>query len=336
MTETFDPALNEEHDSARWVNRKAIYADAAEWNEGDHPRGQPENAGQFARSSSGRQRNFNKASQHGENGRVHESGAPLPAHIAALRIPPAWTNVEYNSDPDGALLVVGRDAKGREQRIYSPRFAGTQAEAKFRRIQELDRKFDRIYEQNEDARRDPRKRDVADSLALIMSTGIRPGSDEDTKAAKRAYGATTLEARHVHQDESGGVSLRFVGKKGVDLDIPIHDPDIARMLVNRARDAGAPGDRLFPEATASKLLDHVHSLNGGSFKTKDFRTLLGTRLASAAVKESRPPTSPVTYRKMVMEVAKKVAAALGNTPVVSLQSYIAPEVFSDWRVAAGA
>ncbi len=31
-----------------------------------------------------------------------------------------------------------------------------------------------------------------------------------------------------------------------------------------------------------------------------------------------------------------VATKLGNTPTVALQSYIAPEVFGAWRMAAGA
>jgi DNA topoisomerase IB len=30
-------------------------------------------------------------------------------------------------------------------------------------------------------------------------------------------------------------------------------------------------------------------------------------------------------------VAKEVSSKLGNTPVVALQAYIDPRVFSDWR-----
>src|SRR5580765_6964984 len=47
-----------------------------------------------------------------EKGFTLPGGAVLPKHIAALgRIPPAWTNVRYNPDPKGSLLVVGKDAK---------------------------------------------------------------------------------------------------------------------------------------------------------------------------------------------------------------------------------
>src|SRR6267378_489183 len=71
-------------------------------------------------------------------------GSKLPEHLKGIRIPPAWTNVEYASDPDADLLVKGEDVKGRRQAIYSARFVKANADAKFARIKELDDKFDKI------------------------------------------------------------------------------------------------------------------------------------------------------------------------------------------------
>lgn len=313
-------------ESQRRILREIIGDDGAadEWSEADHPRGQPHNAGQFS-----------KASAHGLGGRTKEGGGALPEHVTKLRIPPAWTDVRYSEDPDSPLLVVGRDAKGREQRVYSEKFAHTMAEAKFRRVEALANKLAAISKQNEAARRDPKKRDVADALALVMATGIRPGSDEDTRAAKRAYGATTLEGRHVAIDPDGRISLQFTGKKGVELDIPVEDTRLGNMLVERKRAAGDSG-RLFPEASAARLLAHTHSLDGGSFKTKDFRTLLGTSIAQREVARQPVPRDARSYRRAVIDVARRVARKLGNTPTVALQAYIAPEVFGGWRLAAGA
>ncbi len=290
--------------------------------EEDHPRGHPGNAGQFSR-----------ASEHGATGRTHESGKSLPGHIAKYRIPPAWRDVRYNDDPDAPLQVVGKDVKGREQRIYHPRYAASQAEAKFRRIQELDRQFIRIRAENADALRDPKRHDLAEVLSLIMETGIRPGSDDDTGAAKQAYGATTLEGRHV-AEVRGAVRLRFVGKKGVNLDIPVNDKKLAAMLLARKKRAG--DGRLFPNVNAGRLLSYVHSLDGGMFKTKDFRTLIGTRLAMSEMSGKPVPKDPKAYKKAVMDVAKQVATKLGNSPTIALQSYIAPEIFGSWRMAANA
>lgn len=265
--------------------------------------------------------------------RVSASGGPLPEHIEKLKIPPAWTDVTYSDDPKAALQATGKDAKGRRQAIYSAEFSAKQAAAKFARIAELNDKIGHIADQNEEARRsaDPKKRAAADCTKLIMTTGIRPGSEDDTGAEKRAYGATTLEGKHVIV-EGDKVTLAFVGKKGVSLTIPVNDPDTAAMLRERKSAAGDDG-QLFP-INEKALLDHVHTLGDGGFKTKDFRTLLGTRTAMAEVGKRPAPKTAKEYKKAVMDVAKIVSTKLGNTPTIALASYISPCVFADWRMAS--
>jgi phage-related protein (TIGR01555 family) len=272
-----------------------------------------------------------------EGKRVTAEGGPLPEHIAKLRIPPAWTDVSYNPDPKGALQVTGKDVKGRTQSIYSAEHTGAAAAEKFARIKELDAKFADIARQNDEAVNSgvPAVFDSAECLKLIMAMGIRPGSEADTGGAKQAYGATTLQGRHVVRTEAGSLYLRFVGKKGVSLSLKVTDPKIAGMLERRAKEAGAKG-KLFPHTTDKLLLEHTHSLDGGGFKTKDFRTYLGTKTAFdmvAAVKKT--PTTEKEYKKAVKEVATKVSGILGNTPAIALQSYISPTVFADWRAAVG-
>jgi DNA topoisomerase-1 len=174
----------------------------------------------------------------------------------------------------------------------------------------------------------------ASALRLIMTTGIRPGSDTDTQAKVKAYGATTLHGSHVVQ-EGGGVRLKFTGKKGVNLDIPVTDATVAKDLLARKKNAGDSG-RLF-QTDSSKLLDYTHSQDGGKFKTKDFRTLMGTRTAVVEMANlGWHPLTKTDYVKAVKTVARKVAEKLGNTPVVALQSYIHPGVFGIWRINSGA
>ena len=255
--------------------------------------------------------------------RYSADGSPLPEHIEALRIPPAWTDVTYSKDPKASLLATGKDAKGRKQAVYSADFSAKQAEAKFARIDELNDKFDDIYKHNEQARKsdDIKKRAAADCAYLIMKTGIRPGSEDDTGADKKAYGATTLEGKHVIID-GANTSLQFVGKKGVQLHIPIHDKAVAKMLHERKQTAG-PDGQLFP-INEKNLLDHVHSFDGGGFKTKDLRTRLAVITAVDEIRKHPTPKNVKDYKKAVMNVAKEVAKKLGNTPSVALASYINP------------
>ena len=257
-----------------------------------------------------------------------KDGKELPEHIQSLKIPPAWKGVNFNEDPKATLLVTGKDAAGRSQSIYSDEFMKQSADAKFERISELDSKFEDI--QKEVLADVAQKNENAAVDRLIMSTGIRPGSENDTGAKKQAYGATTLLGSHVVGDNADNVRLQFTGKKGVDLDIPVTDKDIAQDLLDRRENAG-PNGKIF-NTDANSLLDYTKNLDGGGFKTKDFRTLLGTRTAIDAVSSMSRPESSKEYKQSVMRVAKLVSERLGNTPTVALQSYISPVVFADWKM----
>ena len=265
--------------------------------------------------------------------RVTEHGEELPEHIKNLRIPPGWHHLVYNPNPDAALLAVGTDSKGRKQYVYSTKFANTQAEAKFERIKSLNDKFEKITAiNNRNLRSDkPRVRDIASCLNLIMKTGIRPGSNEDTRAEKKAYGATTLTTDQVH-DTPEGLFLRFVGKKGVDANIKITDKVLKQDILERKLSAGDEVKKLFPGATDENLLDYVHRIAGIDYKTKDFRTLRGTRLAMQMISKMEKPKNDKEYRKAVLKVGDHVAKAFNNTRTVALQSYISPVAFAEWQL----
>jgi DNA topoisomerase-1 len=257
----------------------------------------------------------------------------LPDHIKALKIPPAWKKVRYNPNPKGDLLATGVDAKGRKQYIYSEKYNAQQADKKFGRINQLMNQYDAIVKINEKNRASSNRqtRDNADCLKLIMETGLRPGSDKDTKASKKAYGATTLLGEHVTTDGKM-VSLTFVGKKGVSLSISVGDPALKTMLLSRKKAAGDKG-KLF-NTDSSEMLTYTKGLSKGKFKTKDFRTRLANDLAMSEVSKygATKPKSQKEYKKMVKDVATIVSKQLGNTPTVALQSYIHPAVFAEWRV----
>ena len=66
------------------------------------------------------------------DGRPLDDPATL-ARIEALRIPPAWTDVWICPDPNGHLQAIGRDARGRKQYRYHPRWREVRDETKYGR-----------------------------------------------------------------------------------------------------------------------------------------------------------------------------------------------------------
>lgn len=299
--------------------------------EEDHPRAED---GKFGSGGGAAKRGTMQATKVEGGKRVTAAGKPLPKHIASLRIPPAWTDVRYNDSPEAALLVTGRDAKGRPTSIYSAEHSARQAAVKYARIKELAAEFNAIRNQNDANRKDPATRDLASCLSLIMATGIRPGSDQDYGADVQAYGATTLQGRHIRVGAGGKVRLDFVGKKGVSLSIPIEDDKLARELLKR-KDKAGPKGRIFGEVNRNALLKYAHTLGNGGFRTKDFRTLVGTSTAMKLVERHDTPTDERSYKRQVRAVAVEVSNKLGNTPTIALQSYINPAVFAEWRMSAG-
>ncbi len=56
------------------------------------------------------------------------------ARIKSLVIPPAWTNVWICTDPHGHLQATGRDARGRKQYRYHPKWREVRDENKYDRM----------------------------------------------------------------------------------------------------------------------------------------------------------------------------------------------------------
>lgn len=252
----------------------------------------------------------------------------LPQRVKdAVTVPPAWVNVQYAKDPNSRIMVTGVDGKGRTQYLYNPKHVTSSAKEKFSRINSLNRAYDDLVIENT---KNMRKGKVeAECLALIIDTGIRPGSEKETDATVDAFGATTLEGRHVLV-KGGAVRLDFVGKKGVHLSIPVTSPEVAKMMIKRKKLAGDTG-KVFG-ITGDRLLLYTKALGGGAgFQSKDFRTHVATHAAMVAMKKVGQPENMAQYKKAVLKVADAVAEKLGNTRKVALSSYINPAIFEKWR-----
>jgi DNA topoisomerase-1 len=246
------------------------------------------------------------------------------ARLKNLKISPGYGKIHLAHDPSAMRQAYKTDSQGREGRVYSALHDEKRDAAKFARVKSFIKKLGSIREAIAN-----HPSEEAATLRLIDQTGIRIGSDRDTGAKKKAYGASTLHSGHV-VDDGGKTALHFVGKKGVDIHQVIDDPHLANELKDRA----SRGGKLY-NTTADKVRDHLHSIAPG-FKVKDFRTAVAADTALKAMKDFSAPSNPKEYEKFRKQVGERVAAKLGNTAAVALKSYIPPEVFSEWEEKANA
>src|SRR4051812_49835985 len=118
------------------------------------------------------------------DGRKVTQAAEL-ARIKSLVIPPAWTNVWICSDPNGHLQATGRDARGRKQYRYHPRFRQMRDEVKYSRLPAFAQALRRIRRRTAaDVRKAglPRAKVLAAAVQLLEKTLIRIGNEEYARA----------------------------------------------------------------------------------------------------------------------------------------------------------
>jgi len=259
------------------------------------------------------------------------------AWIRSLAIPPAWTDVWISPIRRGHLQATGRDARGRKQYRYHPRWRAVRDEAKYGRLIEFARALPRIRRRTDrDLRRRglPREKVLALVVRLLEATLIRVGNDEYARE-NRSYGLSTMRDRHV---EVRGATMRFSfrGKGGKEHDIDVRDERLAR-VVRQVQEL--PGQTLFQyrdadgtrqDVTSGDVNDYLREISGAEFTAKDFRTWAGTVAAAMALQEFMEIDDEAGRKKAIVRAIETVAERLGNTPTVCRACYVHPDVLDSY------
>ncbi|HEX5110923.1 MAG TPA: hypothetical protein VFV95_20870 [Vicinamibacterales bacterium] len=261
--------------------------------------------------------------------------------IAALVVPPAWTDVWICPDPRGHLQATGRDARGRKQYRYHRAWRACRDETKFDRLTTFAEALPGLRRRiTTHLSRSglPREKVLATVVRLLERSLIRVGNDEYARQ-NHSFGLTTLRDSHVRVR---GATLRFSfrGKSGVRHAVHVTDRVLAR-IVKQCRDL--PGQELFQyldengrrrNVTSSHVNAYLKDLTGEEFTAKDFRTWAGTVLAVTALRECGKAQSQRTAKKHVLQAVEAVAGVLGNTKAVCRNSYIHPAVLEAYASGA--
>ncbi|MBZ9781821.1 DNA topoisomerase IB [Pseudomonas sp. REP124] len=252
--------------------------------------------------------------------------------INALAVPPAYADVWICADPRGHLQATGRDARGRKQYRYHPRWREVRDGDKYSRLRDFGLALPKLRKKLEALLAEPgfsRDKVMATVITLLDATLIRVGNAQYAKE-NRSYGLTTLRDRHVEINGSA-IKFQFRGKSGVEHQITVKDRRLAR-IVKRCQEI--PGQDLFQyldedgerhSVTSADVNAYLKTLTGADFTAKDYRTWAGSALALSVLRELQwQPESEA--KRQVVEMVKDVSRQLGNTPAVCRKCYIHPAV----------
>jgi DNA topoisomerase-1 len=257
--------------------------------------------------------------------------------IAALRIPPAWTDVRVSPSASSKLQAIGRDGAGRWQYIYHEAWVRRTDRRKYARlarfIQSLP-KLRRAVALDLESKGLSQKRVLACMVRILMCHFIRPGSPAYERE-NGSYGLTTLRRRHVRL-EGRTVVFEFKGKSGKEQRMVIRDRAAVRVLGELHSRKGNPffrhetADGTLAAVRPAALNTYIHERLDGEFSAKDFRTWAGSLLCAGALARAAARGEPPT-RRLVAEAVRETSEALHNTPAVTRSSYIAPRILETFE-----
>ena len=261
----------------------------------------------------------------------------LRARIAAIAIPPAWTNVWIAPYANGHIQATGMDAAGRRQYIYHPTWREQKDRIKYDRALALAESLPTARRQVTMHLRESeptRDRALAAGFRMLDTGSLRVGSERYAEA-NGSFGLTTLLCAHA--TVSGDtVELRFPAKSGHAWDSDITDPDLAHVI--RSLKRRGPTARLLAfkhgatwhPVDPAEINDYVRERTGGEFSAKDFRTLHGTLAAAISLAKTGPTSTKTARSRALAQAWRDAAAVLGNTPSIAKTSYVDPRVVDEY------
>ncbi|HEX4590241.1 MAG TPA: DNA topoisomerase IB [Gemmataceae bacterium] len=259
------------------------------------------------------------------------------ARIRSLAIPPAWKDVWICPHATGHLQATGRDARGRKQYRYHPRWREVRDGATYDRMVAFGNALPVIRATTERHLKLPdlpREKVLATVVRFLEMTHIRVGNDEYAKS-NHSYGLTTLHDQHAHIDGST-VRFSFRGKGGIRHEVELHDRRLAK-IVRGCQEL--PGQELFQYVGADGAVhdigsqdvnDYLREITGEEFTAKDFRTWSGTVLAACELSARAVAASMREAKRNVVAAVRQVAERLGNTVAVCRKCYIHPAVLDGY------
>ena len=257
--------------------------------------------------------------------------------LNSLAVPPAWTDVWFCANENGHIQATGKDANGRLQYRYHPKWIDYKSKLKYANIDEFAAELDSLRDlvKEDLSSKEMSKNKVAALVVwLIDRYHIRVGSDQYAQE-NESYGLTTLKESHItyKRGEKAIVEgmrvlkgsnkplpkinamMKFTGKSGKDWKIYIRHPEISKLIEDSAKIGGKDKEQdLFRyvdengndfDIKAEHINEYLDQKMENKYTAKDFRTWAaswktGARLAMVSeASEKEISQLPELHREAV-------------------------------------
>ena len=257
--------------------------------------------------------------------------------LNSLAVPPAWTDVWFCANENGHIQATGKDANGRLQYRYHPKWIDYKSKLKYANIDEFAAELDSLRDLvKEDLSKKEMSKDKVAALVvwLIDRYHIRVGSDQYAQE-NESYGLTTLKESHISYKRGEkaivqgmrvlkgrnkplpkiNAMMKFTGKSGKDWKIYIRHPEISKLIEESAKIGGKDKEQdLFRyldengndfDIKAEHINEYLNQKMENKYTAKDFRTWAaswktGARLAMVSeASEKEISELPELHREAV-------------------------------------
>ena len=257
--------------------------------------------------------------------------------LNSLAVPPAWTDVWFCANENGHIQATGKDANGRLQYRYHPKWIDYKSKLKYANIDEFAAELDSLRDlvKEDLAKKEMSKNKVAALVVwLIDRYHIRVGSDQYAQE-NESYGLTTLKESHISYKKGEkaivegmrvlkgsnkplpkiNAMMKFTGKSGKDWKIYIRHPEISKLIEDSAKIGGKDKEQdLFRyvdengndfDIKAEHINEYLDQKMENKYTAKDFRTWAaswktGARLAMVSeASEKEISQLPELHREAV-------------------------------------
>ena len=257
--------------------------------------------------------------------------------LNSLAVPPAWTDVWFCANENGHIQATGKDANGRLQYRYHPKWIDYKSKLKYANIDEFAAELDSLRDlvKEDLSSKEMSKNKVAALVVwLIDRYHIRVGSDQYAQE-NESYGLTTLKESHISYKRGEkaivegmrvlkgsdkplpkiNAMMKFTGKSGKDWKIYIRHPEISKLIEDSAKIGGKDKEQdLFRyvdengndfDIKAEHINEYLDQKMENKYTAKDFRTWAaswktGARLAMVSeASEKEISQLPELHREAV-------------------------------------